>query len=73
MEARAVNIYWRDAISEGLKIIKVGKALVALRGVDRLRVFWLGEEAALASTTINWYIDTMANNTTEGGHHAREE
>ena len=55
-QVRPVNIYWRDAIGEGLTIIKVGKALVALRGADRLRVYWYGSEADEAATTTDAYM-----------------
>ena len=47
---KSCNIYWRDAQSKGFPIERVGKAYVAKEGLDRLRVFWLGQEVAEAVT-----------------------
>ena len=63
------NIYWRDAISECLPIITVGRAFVAHRGADRLRIFWQGEEADLAIATMDAYV---RHNTTTGGHNVQK-
>ena len=57
METKPVNIYYQDAISQGLWIIKVGKAYVAKQGVDRLRVFWHGTETQNAITALEaWMV-----------------
>ena len=63
MMPRSPNIYWQDAISKGLTIIKVGRALVALQDADRLRVYWHGQEAEHAINTIGAYMRHNQNTT----------
>jgi hypothetical protein len=50
------NIYYRDAIDEGLWIIKVGKGYVTKRGNDRFNVFWHGQEKSKAICAIETWM-----------------
>jgi len=57
MDAKYLNVWWQDARRLGLKIEEVGKAYIALDGIDRRRVFWHGNESKEALT---WLLTAAA-------------
>ena len=48
-----VNVWWAEARRQSLEIEKVGKAYVAIDGVDRQRVFWHNNETREALAWLN--------------------
>tara|TARA_Y100001938_G_scaffold20746_2_gene26398 strand:- start:2673 stop:2852 length:180 start_codon:yes stop_codon:yes gene_type:complete len=54
MAKQLKNIYWKEAMTLDLTIERVGAAFVALKGTERHRVFWHGNESKQATKWLDW-------------------